>query len=135
MLNNSKLSNDIRCLPIHEYTFMKSENVVFADEVRALCEQNACGLFGTSWACPPAVGNISVCKNRCLEYTYAFMFTTVNNLSSQYDMKEWMDARRKHEKVTDTVVSVFRRYDKNLLALSTEGCTLCKKMHVSFRPL
>jgi len=92
-----------------------------------LCEQNACGLFGTSWACPPAVGRVADCKIRCQEYAYAFMFTTVNNLNGQYDMKGWMDARKKHEKVTDTVVSVFRGYDKDLLALSTEGCTLCKK--------
>lgn len=127
MYHNAMLFQDIESLPIHEHAFMRSVDVIFSDEVRSLCEKNGCGLFSTSWACPPAVGSVADCQKRCLEYTYAFMFTTVNDLKGQYDMEGWNHARKKHEKVTDAVVSVFRRYDKSLLALSTEGCALCKK--------
>ena len=126
MDRNTKISFDFEGLPIHEYVFMRSEEVVFSDEVRSLCEQNSCGLYGTSWACPPAVGSVEACKKRSLEYKYAFMFTTVNDLQSQYDMEGWTSTRKEHEKVTDAVVSVFLKYEKNLLVLSTEGCLLCK---------
>ena len=118
---------DIHILPIHEHVILQSEDVVFSDEVRFLCEKNGCGLFGTSWACPPAIGSVADCKKRCLEYKYAFMFTTVNDLKGQYDMEGWRHARKKHEQVTDSVVSVFRRYGEDFLALSTEGCAICKK--------
>jgi predicted metal-binding protein len=125
-IETQNLSQDIEGLPIHESVFMRSKEVIFSDQVRSLCEQNRCGLFGTSWACPPAVGSVTACKKRCLKYKQAFMFTTVNDLKSQYDMEGWTLARKKHEKVTDAIVNVFRSYDKNLLVLSTEGCLLCK---------
>lgn len=50
----AKLFNDIQSLPIHEHVISQSEDLVFSDEVRVLCEKNGCELFGTSWACPPA---------------------------------------------------------------------------------
>lgn len=127
MSRNAKLLKDIESLPIQEHALMRSGDVIFSEEVRLLCENNGCGLFCTSWACPPAMGSMADCKKRCLEYKYAFMFTTVKDLKGQYDMEGWRHARKKHEKVTDTVVNVFRKYDKDLLALSTEGCALCKE--------
>lgn len=80
----AKLFNDIQSLPIHEHVISQSEDLVFSDEVRVLCEKNGCELFGTSWACPPAIGSVADCKRRCLGYKYAFMFITVNDLKGQY---------------------------------------------------
>ncbi len=122
----AKITHDIENLPIHEYAFIPSNKVIFSDEVRSLCENNSCGHFGTSWACPPAVGTVAACKKKCIEYEHAFMFTTVNGLKYQHDMEGWIQARKKHEKVTEAVVRVFRRFDEKVLALSTEGCLLCK---------
>lgn len=46
------ISREKANLNIHEYAFMKSNTVIFSDEVRRLCEKNVCGMYGTSWACP-----------------------------------------------------------------------------------
>lgn len=116
---------EIKSLPIHEHAFMRFEDVVFSDEARSLCEKNVCGKFGKYWTCPPAVGSTEACKKKCSEYKHAFIFTTVNKLKNQYDMDGWRSAIKKHEKVTDRVVTVFRGFDKDLLALSTQGCLLC----------
>jgi predicted metal-binding protein len=122
----SSIQNDIDRLSIHEYVFMKSTDVIFSEEVRDICKQNKCGMYGSSWACPPAVGNIEECKVQCLAYEYAFMFTTVTKVKSRYDVKGWIYARKEHEKLTDQVADVFRSYDGGSLVLSTEGCLLCK---------
>jgi predicted metal-binding protein len=112
---------------IHEFAFMKSNEVVFSDEVRRLCEKNACGGYGTSWACPPAVGSVEECKEICGRFENAFIFTTVTKLKNKYDVVEWREARVVHEKITDKVAKIFRDEFEKTLILSTEGCTICKK--------
>ena len=113
-------------LPIHEYAFMKPADVIFSNEVRTLCKKNTCRKYGTSWACPPAVGSVKDCKAKCLAYENALMFTTTHVMKKKFDVEGWVLARRKHEETTDAVVKALRDYDAALLALSSEGCLLCK---------
>lgn len=113
-------------LNIHEYAFIKSDQVIFSDEVRSLCENNACGMYGKSWACPPAVGSVEYCKTKCSEFENAFVFTSLANLEDMYDVDEWLEARIIHEAITEKVVQIFRSEFKKILTLSAEGCTICK---------
>ena len=122
----SSIQNDIDRIPIHEHAFMKSTDVIFLEEVRDLCKQNKCGMYGSSWACPPAVGSIEECRAQCLAYERAFMFTTATKVESRYDVKGWIHAREEHEKLTDRVADIFRSCCTGSLLLSTEGCLLCK---------
>lgn len=124
-MNQKNIEDAIKHLPIHEYTFFKSEDVVFSDEVRSLCEKNSCGMYGTSWACPPAVGTVDECREQCGQYKNVFMFTTATKMKSGYDMQGWLSARKEHEKLTDQVAKVFREHYKDPLILSTEGCSVC----------
>jgi len=114
-------------LNIHEYAFMKANTVIFSDEVRRLCEKNVCGMYGTSWACPPAVGSVEECKNRCADFENAFMFTSLATLNKKYDMVEWGETRLVHESITEQVAQIFRDEFKESLILSTEGCNICEK--------
>ncbi len=34
----------------------------YSSEVRKICEGNSCRSYGTSWACPPAVGTLEECR-------------------------------------------------------------------------
>jgi predicted metal-binding protein len=122
----SSIHSDIEQLPIHEYAFMNSTDVIFSEEVRDICKQNKCGMYGSSWACPPAVGSVEECKARCLAYSHSFMFTTVTEVKNRHDVKEWIRAGKEHEKLTDHVADIFRSHDADALVLSTEGCILCK---------
>lgn len=113
-------------LNIHEYAFLRSDQVVFSDEIRILCEKNSCGMYDKSWACPPAVGSIENCKKKCSELENAFVFTSLANLENMYDVDEWRRVRIIHEKITDKVVQIFQEEFEKILILSTEGCTVCK---------
>jgi hypothetical protein len=64
------IQNDIDRLSIHEHAFMKSTDVIFSEEVRDICKQNKCGMYGSSWACPPVVGSVEECKAQCLAYEH-----------------------------------------------------------------
>ncbi len=121
------ISQEKENLNIHEYAFLKSTAVIFSDEVRRLCEKNVCGMYGSSWACPPAVGSVEECKNRCTDFENAFMFTSLAKLKKKYDIAGWSEARKLHEAITEQVAQIFRNQFKETLILSAEGCTLCDK--------
>lgn len=127
MSNQIKLEKELNKLPIREYVFLKPSEIIFSNEVRALCEGNGCGMYKTSWACPPAVGSVEHCIEKCQAYEHAMLFTTATEVASSFDMKGWLLARAEHEALTDQVATVFRKYDTNSLILSTEGCMICKK--------
>ena len=125
-MSKFSIEQEIKLLPIHEYAFLKPEEVIFSEEVREICEGNSCGMYGTSWACPPAVGSLEECQKQCLEYEDTFIFTTATQIKNSYDVQGWLEARIQHEKLTDKVGEVFRKYTKSPLILSTEGCNVCK---------
>lgn len=127
MNKQAEIEKDLAQLPILEYVFLKPNEIIFAKEVRELCEGNCCGMYNTTWACPPAVGSIEKCMEKCHAYGKAMLFTTVAEVASSFDMQGWISARVKHEALTDQVADVFRSYDKEALILSTEGCTVCEK--------
>jgi predicted metal-binding protein len=113
-------------LKIHEYAFVESHQVVFSNEVRDLCEQNACGMYGKSWACPPGVGSVENCRNTCSAFQNALVFSSLGQLRKKHDVKGWQEARITHEAITEEVVKIFRSQFDTILALSTEGCIVCR---------
>ena len=127
MNKQSQIEKELTKLPILEYAFLKPDEIIFSSEVRNLCEGNSCGMYNKSWACPPAVGSVESCMEKCYGYDKAMLFTTATEVASSFDMKGWRHALLDHEALTDQVAAVFRSYDKNALILSTEGCNVCKK--------
>ena len=65
MTKQIEIEKELAQLPILEYEFFKPEDIIFSKEVRDLCEGNSCGLYNTSWACPPAVGSVESCIEKC----------------------------------------------------------------------
>lgn len=128
------ISQEKENLNIHEYAFMKSSEVIFSDEVRRLCEKNVCRMYGTSWACPPAIGSVKECENRCAYFENAFMFTSLTKLKKKYDIVGWGKARKVHEAITEKVAQIFRDEFKETLILSTEGCALCEQCTYPEKP-
>ena len=51
-------------LPIIQYEFFDISELTFSERVRYICETE-CPQYGRSWACPPAVGTVAACRERC----------------------------------------------------------------------
>jgi len=113
-------------LKIHEYAFVESHRVVFSSEVRDLCKRNACGMYGKTWACPPGLGSVEYCKKKCRSFHHALAFSSLGQLQKKHDLKAWHEARVIHEAITEEVVKIIRSQFDSILALSTEGCMVCK---------
>ena len=52
------LDDEIRKAGVYEYGFVDPADVDYLQEVRDMCETNRCRRYGTSWACPPAIGTV-----------------------------------------------------------------------------
>ena len=113
-------------LQIHEYGFMKPEKLVVSESVRMLCEQNACGCYGKTWACPPGVGPLEECERKMKSYENIFVFTTKHELEDSFDWDGMMDGKKEHEEMTPGVVELFRQHCPDMMVLSTEGCAKCE---------
>ena len=37
-------------------------------EVRKMCEDNTCGMYGKCWSCPPGCGSLEECESRVRKY-------------------------------------------------------------------
>lgn len=124
MLNRDLLERNLAELPLFQYAFMKSEELLFTNRVRHICETE-CGRYGTTWACPPAVGTVEECRERCLSYPDLLMLSTVTEVNDFSDLEETLATRAGHEQITYKVAELVKEQGCEIFVLSTESCAIC----------
>ncbi len=124
-MDRKKLEEQIAQYPIFEYAFIEADKIPFRDKVRYICETE-CPQYGRSWSCPPAVGTVRECRERCARFNSGFLFTTLAEVNDMENMEEMLDTRMEHEKITEQVRRLFMEQCGKVLTLSTESCALCK---------
>lgn len=113
-------------LPIVQYAWVNLEDFTFSERVRSICREE-CPRYGTSWACPPGVGTVEECRNRCEGYEGALVFTTIAEVSDIENLEETLATRAGHEEVTREIREILQEYFSVTLALSSESCAICPK--------
>ena len=116
----------LRASGVTAYGIIAPSSIEFSDEVRRLCEENRCGNYARTWACPPAVGTVEECRERCLRYDHALMFTTMVEVRDIANIEETLATRHDHEEVTRQVAELVREQCGDVLVLSTEACAICE---------
>ena len=125
MLNRNALEQQFSQLPLFQYEFLKSEELVFTERVRHVCETE-CPMYGKTWACPPAVGTVAACRERCLAYPELLMISTVTEVQDSANIEETLATRGEHEAVTHQVAEMVKAQGCDVMALSTEACAICE---------
>lgn len=116
-----------RELGVHEQAVISTEKVVFSDEVRHLCEVNYCGQYGKTWACPPGVGTVEACREKCLQYEQVYVFSTKHELEDSLDLEGMQAGKEAHEEVCTQVRRLFEAAFQPVLVLTSEGCGNCSQ--------
>ena len=124
MLNKELLEQQLSELPLYQYAFLKSEDLVFTERVRHIC-RTECSMYGTTWACPPAVGTVSQCREACLAYPEFLLISTVTEVPDIENLEQTLATRRDHEDITRQVAQLMREQGCELRVLSTESCAIC----------
>ena len=126
MLNKELLEEKLAELPLYVYHFFDPKGLEFSDRIRWICK-NECPMYGTSWACPPAVGTVSYCKAKCMGYQNALVISTITEVWDIANIEETLATRPEHEAVTDQVRDLFREQGIEPYVLSTESCAKCDR--------
>lgn len=113
-------------LPVYQYAFVPVEELEFLDRVRSLCKRE-CPRYGKSWSCPPAVGSLKHCKENCMQYSHALIFSTIEDITEDGDRKKLVRSKKEHERITSLIEGFMREQAFRCYALSSDVCTLCEK--------
>ena len=98
-MTQTEIEEYITQFPIYQYAFVKPEDIEFNDRVRQICKKE-CSRYGASWSCPPAVGTVEVCKERCMNYDHVLFFSSIAEVDNIMDMDETLKTKSEHEKIT-----------------------------------
>ena len=120
-----KLEQQLSELPLYFYTFFSPQCLEFSDRIRYICGAE-CPMYGKTWACPPAVGEVQACKEKCLGYSNCLMIGTIVEVADITDIGETLTTRPAHEEVTNLVRDFLREQGTEPYVLSTEACAICE---------
>ena len=125
-MNRAALEEQLAQLPVAQYAFFRTDELAFSERVRTVCEQE-CPRFGTSWACPPAVGSVEHCRKVCLSYPEGLLIATLTEVDDIADMKQTLATRPAHEAVTRRVAELLKAQGVDVCTLSTDSCDTCEE--------
>lgn len=132
-MNYEQIEQYITQFPIYQYAMMPAGEIEFTDKVRTICKKE-CPRYGSSWSCPPAVGNLEKCKKKCQEYTNAMVFSSVAEVPDYSDMKQMLKTQNEHEQITRKIEKFLKESGVNCYTLSTESCSYCEKCTYPKKP-
>lgn len=110
---------------VHQYGIIDPKEVGFLDEVRAMCEANTCRMYGKTWACPPAVGTVEECRDRCRQYENMLLFSGKYDLEDSFDFEGMTAGMSGFKEIARALEAEAKPYLQDYLMLSNEGCDLC----------
>ena len=126
MIDRALLEERLGELPLYGYFDVDPRQLEFTDRIRWIC-QHECPMYNKTWACPPAVGQVSQCRGKCLSYVNCMMIATTTEVNDITDIEETLATRPEHEAITNQVRDIFRELGVEPYILSTEACTHCER--------
>ena len=115
----------IRQLGADNVGLVPVEKIQFDPSFRELCRQNACGMYGRSWMCPPHVGRIEDLIAQAKTYKTALVYQTVDTLEDSYDFEGMMKAAERMNRLTQAIRREIPASMRPALLLGAGGCRVC----------
>ena len=125
-MDRALLEQQLCELPLYTFFYIDPKSLEFSQRIRYIC-QVECPMYGKTWACPPAVGEVDSCKEKCLQYQNCLLIGTITESDNIADMESTLATRPAHEKITNAVRDLFRQQGIEPYVLSTEACAICER--------
>lgn len=123
MFRSEKFEQELSRLPLLSYLWIKSKELSFSERVREICRRE-CPMYNKTWSCPPAVGSVDACREKCLAYDDALVICTAGEASG--DLAQTLRACGPHEAVTREIERKMRECGLQTMVLSAQACTQCE---------
>lgn len=105
---------------------LRVEEVPFARSFRTLCQSNACGKYGTSYMCPPDIGEIDALIARAKTFERVVLYQTVGLLEDSYDIEGMLAAGQRHNDLAQKISQELSHAPFSaVLHLGAGGCRVC----------
>ena len=125
-MNYEAIEAQLAQLPLFSYHFFDPSELEFTNRIRYIC-QLECPMYNKSWACPPAVGEVTACQAKCAAYSQCLMIVTMTEVSDIANIQETLATRPDHEALTAQVQEILRAEGIDPYILSTEACAVCER--------
>ena len=125
-MDKEKIEEKLAELPLYLYAWIDPGTLEFSDRVRWIC-QHECSMYGKSWACPPGVGTVAECREKCLRYNGCLLISSLTEVADISDLEATLATRAAHEALTDQVGEILRQAGTEPYILSTEACAICPR--------
>ena len=125
-MNRELLEAQLSELPLYIYDFFDPRELEFSSRIRWICEHE-CPMYGQSWACPPGVGSVDCCRQKCMAYDHCLLISSIVEVRDIADMEETLATRPDHEALTEQVRELMQQQGIDPFILSTEACTVCDR--------
>lgn len=129
-MNTELLLSQLAELPLYYYTIFDPKQLEFSERIRYICKAE-CPMYGKTWACPPAVGEVKECEKKCLSFRHCLLLGTVAEVADISNIAETLATRPAHEAVAEQVRELFRQQGVDPYILSTEACAICESCTVT----
>ena len=126
MMDLERLEAELLELPLLGYFFVDPKSLEFSDRIRWICE-NECPMCNQTWACPPAVGSVADCREKCCSYENCLMIATITEVDDIANLEETLATRPDHEDITNQVTDLMQELGTTPYVLSTEACAICER--------
>lgn len=125
-MDREKLEQQLSELPLYAYFYIQPGELEFSERIRYICKAE-CPMYGKTWACPPAVGEVSECEKKCMQYSCCLVIGTITETEDISDLEATLATRSEHERITNQIRSFFREQGVEPYILSTEACAACER--------
>ncbi|MGM9600725.1 MAG: DUF2284 domain-containing protein [Faecousia sp.] len=125
-MDKALLEQQLGELPLYRYDWIDPAALEFSERIRYIC-QHDCPMYGKSWACPPGVGSVESCREKCGGYNRCLLIGTITEVDDIGDIEQTLATRPAHEKITNVVRDLMREQGVWPYILSTEACAICTR--------
>ena len=125
-MDREKLEQQLLELPLYAYFYIDPKSLEFSERIRWIC-RHECPMYGKTWACPPGVGTVDQCREKCLGYQNCLVIGTITETEDIADIAKTLSTRPEHESITAQVEQFFLEQGIKPYILSTEACAVCER--------
>ncbi len=110
---------------VSRYGVISTDEISFYPEIRDICRGNVCRQYGKTWACPPGVGTLEECKEKCMRFSRAIVFSNDYKLKDSFDVDGMSAGHSAFKDLCDRLYDAVKNTLCDFLLLSNEGCMRC----------
>ncbi|MBO4352021.1 MAG: DUF2284 domain-containing protein [Eggerthellaceae bacterium] len=102
-----------------------SKKLVVRPEVRDMCAVGKCHVYGKSWACPPACGDIEEFDAMFKQHSMCFIVQSVGQLEDEFDFETMVETEQIHKERFFAFGDKLREAGLSPVMLAAGTCRVC----------